>query len=641
LAKRLVIDTLILTLLLASTVFAAEEQMLGDNPDGSRTPATHLIPMLAEPLPGRQPDQIYPTDNPLQPFSTKATCGACHDYNAVSSGWHFNYIDPNVTPGRIGQAWFFTDPMIATQIPLSYRNWPGTFRPQQLGITPSGFLQIFGRQMPGGGIGEILSQTDNPEEILRLGLTGQLEINCLACHNISDDEDMGSAAGWAIQVLRGNYRWAATASSGFAYVTGMLTGLRDDYDFREPFVSSDTSMKPPTVEYYPEIFKHNDWVFFNVSTAIPKQRCYFCHSNADIHNGQTEQWRVDQDVHLTAGLKCVDCHRNGLNHEIIRGYSGEPSFAEATEGRPCEPNNPLTAVSSCEGCHLGPNAGKPVAGRFTAPTPKHAGLSPVHFEKLTCTACHSGPWPEASTIRTKTARANAIGIAGANKSPDVLPHIVYPVFAKGQDGKIGVFKAVWPAYWGTLAGKTITPLSVETVKPAAEKVITKDALSKVGDWPKLTEDDIAKILALLVSSMRGAQPVYIAGGRLYSLNNSGKLIWAENEAAAPYMWPIAHDVRPSAQSLGVRDCQDCHSTDAPFFFGKVAVDSPVKPVKAGIEMVTFEKLPAVRTKVFAFSLVFKPLLKVIVILSAFIIAAVLLLYGLKALNFFTKYFSGV
>jgi len=631
LAKRLLAKTLVLVMILASAGIAAQEPMLGDNPDGSRTSAIHLIPMLAEPLPGKQPDQIYPTDNPLLPFSTKATCGACHDYNAVSSGWHFNYADPNVAPGRKGQAWILADPTTATQIPLSYRNWPGTFRPQQLGITPSGFLQIFGRQFPGGGIGEMLDKTDNPEETLRLGLTGQLEINCLACHNISDDEDMGSAGGYAIQVLRGNYRWAATASSGFAYVTGTLKGLRDDYEFRAPFVSEDTKLKPPTVEYYPEVFKHNDWAFFNVSTAIPKQRCYFCHSNADIHNGQTEQWKTDQDVHLTAGLKCVDCHRNGLNHKIIRGYAGEP----------CEPNNPLTAVSSCEGCHLGPNAGKPVAGRFTAPIPKHAGIAPVHFDKLTCTACHSGPWPEATTIRTKTARANAIGIAGANKSLNALPHIVYPVFAKGQDGKIGVFKAVWPAYWAMQTSKEIIPINLDTVKETAGKVITKATLSKDGDWPGLTEGDIAKILSS-VAVPATAKPVYIAGGKLYSLDKSGKLVSEESELAGPYMWPIAHDVRPSAQSLGVRQCQDCHSIDSPFFFGKVIVDSPLKSVAAtGQEMVKFEELPRLQTKAFAFSLVFKPLLKVVSALSAFVIAAVLLLYGLKTLNFFTKYFNSL
>jgi hypothetical protein len=625
----------------ATTGLAGIEEKLGDNPDGSRTPAIHLIPMLTEPLPGKEPDQIYPTDNPLLPFSTKATCGACHDYNAISTGWHFNAVDPNVAPGRNGQAWILADPTTATQIPLSYRNWPGTFKPQQLGITPVGFLQIFGRQLPGGGIGEMLDQTDNPEEVLRLGLTGQLEINCLACHNINDAEDMGSAAGWAVQVLRGNYRWAATASSGLAYVTGTLKGLREDYDFRAPFVSSDTKLRPPEVEYYKDIFKHNEWVRFDVATDVPKKRCYFCHSNADIHNGQTEQWKADQDVHLAAGLNCVDCHRNGLNHEIIRGYAGEP----------CEPNNPLTVVSSCEGCHLGTDSNKPLDGRFTAPKPKHAGIAPSHFDKLTCTACHSGPWPEPATIRTKTARAHAIGISGTKKYPNVLPHLIYPVFAKGQDGKIGVFKAFWPAYWATETSDTITPLDLDTVKSAASRIITRNALPIDGDWPDLKEEDIAKILTLLgEKAANEAHPVYIAGGKLYSLDKAGKLTSTENVKALPYMWPIAHDVRPAAQSLGVRQCEDCHSVDSPFFFGRVAVDSPLKSVaatgsasspQASQEMIKFEGLSRTYTKVFALSLVFKPMLKVVTILSSLIIAAVLLLYGLRLLGFLTKYFNGI
>ena len=36
---------------------------------------------------------------------------------------------------------------------------------------------------------------------------------------------------------------------------------------------------------------------------------------------------------------------------------------------------------------------------------------------------------------------------------------------------------------------------------------------------------------------------------------------------------MAHDVRPAEQSLGVRNCKDCHATDSPLFFGKTEVDS--------------------------------------------------------------------
>jgi hypothetical protein len=309
---------------------------------------------------------------------------------------------------------------------------------------------------------------------------------------------------------------------------------------------------------------------------------------------------------------------------------------------PCDSNNLLAAVSSCQGCHLGKNAAKPVAGRFTAPVPKHAGIPPAHFDKLTCTACHSGPWPSAATVRTKTSRAHAIGVAGANKSGDVLPHLLYPVFAKGQDGKIGVFKLFWPAYWATQTGDTITPLNLDTVRSATTKVIVKSALSKVGDWPNLEEEDIAKILSLLVAKVpQGAKPVYITGGKLYSLDNSGNSVSSEHKMAAPYMWPIAHDIRPAAQSLGVRRCEDCHSTNSPFLFGIVSVDSPLKVVAVtGREMVEFENLPRFYTEKFAFSFVFRPWLKVVAILSSVVILGVLALYALKALGFVVKVVVG-
>jgi len=618
--------TLFLVFVLMTGVVVGAEEKLGDVPDGSRSNFVHLIPMLAEPLPGKEPDQIHPGDEPVLPFSTKATCGACHSYDIITTGWHFNAIDPNVKSGRRGQPWILADPPSATQIPLSYRPWPGVFRPQEIGLTPMGFLQYFGRQLPGGGIGEMVDTSDNPEEILRAGITGKLEINCLACHNISPGVDMGGASGYAIQIIRGNYRWAATASSEFAYVTGTTEDLKD-YDFRAPFLSSDTKLRPPAVEYYKDSFKHNDWARFDVSVEIPKQRCYFCHSNADVRDGKNEKWLADEDVHLTAGLKCMDCHRNGLPHDIIRGYPAEP----------CDSNNSLAAVSSCQGCHTAKNNGPPLNGRFTAPVPKHIGLPKVHFDKLTCTACHSGPWPKETTVRTQTARAHALGVARAKKGGDVLPHLTYPVFAKGQDGKIGVFKLLWPAYWASEANDNVTPLNLDTVKGATSKVIAKSALSKERDWPNLTEEDIAKILTLLVSKVpAGSRPVYIASGKLFSLNDAGKITSAENPAASPYMWPIAHDIRPSAQSLGVRNCKDCHSTDSPFFFGNVSIDTPIKPAKEARGMASFEGLNKTYEWCFAFSFIFRPWLKAVTILSSLVIAGVLLLYALKALGFIAK-----
>ena len=87
----------------------------------------------------------------------------------------------------------------------------------------------------------------------------------------------------------------------------------------------------------------------------------------------------------------------------------------------------------------------------------------IHFDKLTCTACHSGPWPEQETIYTKTSRARQLGMPNVDKKPNVLPHIFSPILAKqqgiiigGSCGEIDVLageklaphKALWPSFWG-------------------------------------------------------------------------------------------------------------------------------------------------------------------------------------------------
>jgi hypothetical protein len=85
-----------------------------------------------------------------------------------------------------------------------------------------------------------------------------------------------------------------------------------------------------------------------------------------------------------------------------------------------------------------------------APKPQHKGIPLVHFEKLACTACHCGPWPKEQAGLVKTSRAHALGTTYAQKADKALPHIIYPVFARQEDGKIAPHKMIWPAFWGTL-----------------------------------------------------------------------------------------------------------------------------------------------------------------------------------------------
>jgi len=333
-----------------------------------------------------------------------------------------------------------------------------------------------------------------------------------------------------------------------------------------------------------------------------------------------QHWMTDQDVHLAAGLTCVDCHRNGLDHEIVRGYENEASVS----------TNPLAASSSCKGCHTD--------GRLGASEPKHAGIPPVHFERLSCTACHSGLMPQQKTQRIKTSRAHGLGTHSVNRSADALPHIVSPVFAKQPDGKIAPHNLIWPAFWGSLKDGDVVPIALELVGKAAGKILDGGKVSRSGDWPDLTAEQITKVLVVLKNTVE--KPVYICAGKVYSLDNKDQLTDTQDCAAKPYLWPIAHDVRPAAQSLGSGGCSDCHTTDKPFFFGRVDVDSPLVSEAASTkEMVEFQGLRPFYTKAFAFSFVFRPWLKIVSLVSCLLIAGVLLLYALKALGSVVKVLS--
>ncbi len=650
--------TLTILIFLSINIFTlnafTQEPKLGDVSDGSRAVPVHLIHLFDEDSTMIRPDpvrQAQGENERILPFSTKQTCLPCHDYNKISSGLHFNSTKANVPPGRCGQPWIFADQRTATQIPLSYRAWPGTYRPEQIGLSTLQFVQIFGRHMPGGGAGED-EALQSPETFMRWMVSGNLEINCLSCHDAEAGHDQ---AEYAAQVARQNFRWAASASSGFAWVRGSALGMPDNYNIYGTLLDNSTAF-PPSVTYDETRFNAQGKVLFNLVRKIPNERCYFCHSTKTLsvsrsngHESSSEKWTTDEDVHIAAGMLCVDCHRNGLDHAMVRGYEGE------ADGSTSSPVGKLMAATlTCRGCHLGDESSAiPYAGRLGAPYPKHAGIPPIHFEKLSCTACHSGTWPDGKAPRVKTSQAHGLGTHGVNKSDGALPHIMSPVFVKGEDGKIAPHKMFWPAFWARLAvsqpnGRalslskgTIEPIAYADVNSVTTKIIEKDTLG-IGDWPPLASTQITEILrALAARDSIKAQPVYISGGKLYRVDKSDKLSEEDHPAAQPYSWSVAHDVRPAAQSLGVRGCGDCHDTDAPFYFGEVAIDSPLESAASStIEMIDFAGLNWFYSKIFAMSFVFRPWFKIITLVSSVVLAAILMLYAFKGFSLVLERLNG-
>ncbi len=459
--------------------------------NGSETVPVHIIPLKDE---FDQP--IIPTEfNPL-PFSSRFTCAPCHDYNVIQKGLHFSGANPDLS-GRAGEPWFWLEKKTGTVLPLSYQKWSGTWHPSELGLNFWDIALLFGRHMTGGGILEPAEDEMSPHS--RWNVSGKMEINCMGCHNASRIQNHSE---WAKQILRENFRWAASASAGLGEVGGMASRLSSTWDLFDGPNPDDTEWAVvPSVRYNTSLFNSNHQVFFDIADKPNDSRCLTCHSVTPVDMPRKS---YDSDVHSLAGLQCADCHRNGIEHEMIRGYEGEVSLSFEQEAK----------TFTCKGCHMGTDKNKVKrtdVGRLGAPFPEHRGLPVVHLERLSCTACHSVPWPSKALNRVRTSRANRLGIFGVAQWQTDMPQIIEPVYVRDDGGKISPHRLVWPSFWGKIVDREVIPLKAEEVLAHAEKVFT-------------SEENVAQVLlALYREPDLGGIPVLITEGKMYVLNVDGGL----------------------------------------------------------------------------------------------------------------------
>lgn len=596
---------------------------LGDGDDGNDSPPVHSIELFSKmsELPDAQPGPIdLEAEGPTHPFNLAATCGRCHDVDTITKGWHFNAAANLADPGRPGEPWVYVDSGTFTQIPVSGRDWPGVATPEEVGLTPWQMVKRFGHHMPGGDYGMMIDQGE--DGLARLDVAGRFEVNCLACHNASPQQDQSEAAK---QIALDNFRWAPTASSRLADVKGSTKSLDPFFDFEFPEMAGPEE-KPPAVTYPAHLFNSNNQVCFDIAKEVPARRCYFCHSikPADEQGSADQQsdppYQHDQDIHLTAGLTCTDCHRNDVKHEIVRGYEGEAN--ENGKG-------PSAASLTCQGCHLGEDD----PGRLGAPRPVHRGIPFVHFEKLTCTTCHSGPAPQDTPGQIKTARIHNTGVHYPGHFEYESPAVFSPVFANYCDDKLGVSRMMWPAYWARLKDNAVTPIPPAQVTELAGEALAPAEEPAADEPAALTDQQIVDALQAIGDDPELGQAVFVAGGKLYQLDGQGQLDNRPHDGAKPYTWPLAHNVRPAQQSLGAKGCSDCHTTGAPIFFAGIPIVTPVAAAQGQtLPMTELAEKDALYWKAFNGSFVFRPMLKVVGFATAGLLVLILLAYGLAALR---------
>ncbi|MGA2497223.1 MAG: hypothetical protein ABSH20_05755 [Tepidisphaeraceae bacterium] len=632
--KRLITLSLI-ALIGASSCFAADIGGEKNRKADSRAIFVHRIGLKDEggmdinpkTLAAKKPD-AKGRDAGAPPYSPTQTCASCHPTVFISHGWHFNAMDKAAKPGRNGEPWIYVDPSTRTVLPLSYRDWPGAFKPSQAGLTDWDMAQLFGRHMPGGSFGTppqsearapatpqpATKPAGPPAE--RWAYTGRIEVDCLICHSSQNRHD---ATERGVEIMRmQNFRWAPTVAMGFGHVVNSAASLGKSGE------DEDEDAKPPRLTYNAEAFDEEGKVNFDVVRRPPNNRCYFCHTSFSQADGDVKnvppRWAHDGDIHMAKGLNCSDCHRHGIEHDVARGYLYE---------------DPAKSSLTCQGCHLG-NSGATtpemaLGGHLAAPVPRHIGLPPVHFEKIACTTCHSGPWPGDRPQLVQTSMAHQLGMDNPNRLPNSLPRIAWPVFMKGHDGKLAPHKMVWPNYFGMSDGKTVAVIPPKQVIAAGKTA--KAGLTQLSDYMSqaaaapLTDEQVVKILTQLKAGKQPGEPVYVSGGDVYTLGSDGKLAKsaALAGAAKPYAWPFAHDVRGAGLSLGARGCTDCHSKGSPILAGSVTPVGPIKPGSAtAVAMTEMAGLDATYHQMFALSFLGRTAFKTLILLCGGLVTFVIL-----------------
>ncbi|MGE0759656.1 MAG: hypothetical protein AB7O38_21755, partial [Pirellulaceae bacterium] len=556
--------------------------------------------------------QIDMTDSAASPYSPVHTCGRCHDYEQMAHGYHFQAATAAERAGRPGEPWVWVDTRTGTQLPLSYRGWKGTYDPRQVGISDWEFLLQFGRHLPGrpdsekttaamasGSDGTSSSGDSANPAADRWRLAGRSGIDCMFCHAAPGTYNPEV---WRDQIALQNFAWAPTAAAGLATVTGAVAELPDDFD---PAAASANGPELPTVQYDVSRLRSGNKMWLDIVRTPPNSACYYCHTQRRVDE---PTWNHDEDVHVQAGMQCADCHRHDLAHHTVRGFEGES-----------HPTGAAVHSLSCRGCHEGSaSAEAGSGGRLGAPRPLHRGLPALHFERLSCTACHSGPRPDEEAQRIHTALAHGLGLPSHEYSAESPPGVVAPVFLP-EGSQLYPHRAMWPAFWGKIARDEIVPLHPEFVNETlrrlfrirrgstftevmSEAQLTAEEKQAVlgadrravpeAEWTPeergdLRERELAKAVPAFHKKLADAlrqlgeatrqtpgEPVYVAGGKAFRLAWDGTLDEFDHPGARPYAWKLAHDVRPARTALGARGCVECHAAGTPLFRGRVVASGP-------------------------------------------------------------------
>lgn len=552
--------------------------------------------------------------NADKPYSPAKTCGKCHDYEKITQGFHFQQgkgeaptADQEArcawasTPGNYGGTWCSPAPL------YRYLSDKQNDSPARMDMTSFTFITAgCGSCHPGGGPMEfdregirydhwmadpasgLQTAADNNFDgdyyQARWSETGVVEADCLICHLPQYKMSVRNK-----ELAKLNFRWLASAGGGFARISGS--------------VSEGT---PVSVAYDMTAFNADGTFALHLVREPRNEACLACHEKPGWKK-RGANFSPRTDVHLRAGLKCVDCHpaASSAEDERIRGKEVH-QFAKGDDPGGHVRDDLDNTVRDCDSCHG--------TGKMGAPIAHHRWLPPLHLEKIACQTCHI---PERN-VKAAHLVASDVFNPGA-RIPDKGKHLwtfygpdmrywnhygdlelmgyddkptdpYRPELAryKGKIYPVNRLHSSWPAL--RIGGST----ALMQPKMGAIYQMWSEHRKNPESWPRLAEigdDDgdgvieinrpqeiealIASIDALLRATgypMENTQVVWVLNDRVYSSATTFETIPLRDWEAAAFgnVHKYNHDVYPARAALGSTGCIECHHPDSPVFFAAVA-----------------------------------------------------------------------